>query len=362
MASLANGVAPEPSDSGATPLVRLRNVGRRYGPVVALQGVTLDLVAGEVHCLAGENGAGKSTVIKVLTGAVSRSSGDYEVNGSAVPVQVTPTQIRDMGIGVVYQELSLFPELSVLDNLMMGQFANVGGVLRGGKNARMARSFLERVGLRDLPLRTLVEDLPTATRQLVEVARVLGVEARLVSFDEPTSALSERESEDLLTRIKNLRDQGVGVLYVTHRLEEMFEIGDRVSVLRDGILVETKSIDEYTLDTLVETMVGRPLESLYPGDRTRPGKPVLELKDLEVAGSLRRSTSPSTLVRSLESLGYSAPGDRRYCERFSVRTRCEVDQYSSTEFPQMLLTLAMPHGPGSACSPRIAKNPGSSPN
>ena len=282
--SLANGVAPESSGSGATPLVRLRNVGRRYGPVVALQGVTLDLAAGEVHCVAGENGAGKSTLIKVLTGAVSRSSGDYELNGSAVPVQVTPMQIRDMGIGVVYQELSLFPELSVLDNLMMGEFASAGGVLRNTKNARIARSFLERLGLQDLPLETLVQDLPTATRQLVGVARALGLEGRLVIFDEPTSALSERDSEELLTRIKILRDQGVGVLYVTHRIEEMFEIGDCVSVLRDGILVETKRIDEYTLETLVETMVGRPLARLYPGDRTRPGKPVLELKDLEVGG------------------------------------------------------------------------------
>jgi ABC-type sugar transport system ATPase subunit len=249
-----------------------------------LQGVTLDLAAGEVHCVAGENGAGKSTLIKVLTGAVARSSGDYELNGSAVPVQVTPMQIRDMGIGVVYQELSLFPELSVLDNLMMGEFASAGGVLRNTKNARIARSFLERLGLQDLPLETLVQDLPTATRQLVGVARALGLEGRLVIFDEPTSALSERDSEELLTRIKILRDQGVGVLYVTHRIEEMFEIGDCVSVLRDGILVETKRIDEYTLETLVETMVGRPLARLYPGDRTRPGKPVLELKDLEVGG------------------------------------------------------------------------------
>ncbi|WP_348789942.1 sugar ABC transporter ATP-binding protein [Leifsonia sp. NPDC080035] len=296
----SNGASPELPRSGAAPLVSLRQVSKDYGRVHALDAVTIDLLPGEVHCLAGENGAGKSTLIKVLTGAVPRTSGDYLVGGDDVPVQVSPTQMRDRGIGVVYQELSLFPELSVLDNLLMGSYSSVGGYLRGARNRETAREHLRRVGLEDLSLHALVSDLPTATRQLVEIARVLGHEADLVIFDEPTTALSEHEAGELLSRIAQLRDAGIGILYVTHRIEEMFEIGDRVSVMRDGRLVETNPMSHYTPESLVEAMVGRSLEDLYPGERTQPGEPVLELDELGVAGYAR---PVSLTVRGGEIVG-----------------------------------------------------------
>ncbi len=298
--AISRAAASEPPGSGAAPLVRLARVSKDYGRVRALGSVTLDLLPGEVHCLAGENGAGKSTLIKVLTGAVPRTSGEYSVRGEEVAVQVSPTHMRDRGIGVVYQELSLFPELSVLDNLLMGSYSSAGGFLRGTRNERTAREHLRRVGLEDLSLHALVSDLPTATRQLVEIARVLGHEADLVIFDEPTTALSEHEAGELLTRIKGLRDQGIGILYVTHRIEEMFEIGDRVSVLRDGRLVETNPIGRYTPESLVESMVGRALEDLYPGERTEPGEPILELEELGVAGY---AEPVSLTVRSGEIVG-----------------------------------------------------------
>ncbi|WP_208008375.1 sugar ABC transporter ATP-binding protein [Agromyces protaetiae] len=262
----------------------LRSVSKSYGAVRALDSVSIDFLPGEVHCLAGENGAGKSTLIKILTGAVSRTDGEVAVGGDVVPVQVSPTYMRDRGVGVVYQELSLFPELSVLDNLLMGAFSTVGGFLRGARNSKEAREHLRRVGLEELSLHALVQDLPTATRQLVEIARVLGHKTDFVIFDEPTTALSEREAADLLRRISALRDQGIGVLYVTHRIEEMFEIGDRVTVLRDGTLVETKPMSAYTPESLVEAMVGRNLEDLYPARRPSPGEPVLELRELGVVG------------------------------------------------------------------------------
>ncbi len=282
---LTDRAVPEPLGSGAAaPVIQLRSISKEFGRVRALDQVTMDLFPGEVHCLAGENGAGKSTLIKVLTGAITRSSGELRVHGELIQPAPTPTHMRDRGIGVVYQELSLFPELSVLDNLLMGSFVSTGGFLRGRRNAACAHDHLRRVGLDDLALHALVGDLPTATRQLVEIARVLGNEAQFVIFDEPTTALSEREASDLLARITALRDQGFGILYVTHRIEEMFQIGDRVSVLRDGALVDTAPIARYTPDTLVEAMVGRPVESLYPGERTTPGRPVLELRDLGVLG------------------------------------------------------------------------------
>ena len=266
------------------PVIRLRGAGKRYGSVVALRDVDLDILPGEVRCVAGENGAGKSTLIKVLTGAVERTTGEYHVAGKSVSASAGPLHVRDLGVGVVYQELSLFPELSVLDNLMMGRFDSTLGLIKSSQNRAEARMLLERVGLADLPLHTPLEELPTATRQLVEIARVLGLNAGFIIFDEPTTALSEQESADLLIRIKALRDEGIAILYVTHRIEEMFEIGDTATVLRDGEVVETWPMDHYTPDSLVEAMVGRSVESLYPGQRHVTETSLLEVKNLQVQG------------------------------------------------------------------------------
>ncbi|MEO3926186.1 sugar ABC transporter ATP-binding protein [Micromonosporaceae bacterium B7E4] len=267
------------------PVVRLRGVTKTYGPVTALGDVDLDLLPGEVHCLAGENGAGKSTLIKVLTGAVARDRGEYSVAGVPLGPRPSPVQTRDAGIGVVYQELSLLPDLSVLDNLTMGRFPRrLLGIVDRAAQRRTALDHLDRVGLADLDLDQPVRALPTATRQLVEIARVLGTRAKLVIFDEPTTALSEREAAALLDRVGALRDAGHTVLYVTHRLEEMFAVGDRVTVLRDGRVVATRPIAEYDHDSLIQAMVGRPVQNLYPGERHEIGPPRLEVRDLRIPG------------------------------------------------------------------------------
>ena len=267
------------------PVVRLRGVGKTYGPVTALADIDLDLHPGEVHCVAGENGAGKSTLIKILTGAVVRDGGTYEVRGVTVGAAPSPVEARDLGVGVVYQELSLMPELSVLDNLTMGEFpSGPFGVINRRSQRETAQRHLARLGLGDLDLDEPVSALPTATRQLVEIARVLGGDAALVIFDEPTTALSDQESEDLLEKVKQLRDAGHAVLYVTHRIEEMFDIGDRVTVLRDGRLVETKPMGDHDHDSLIHVMVGRPVENLYPGERHEIGDARLEVRALEIDG------------------------------------------------------------------------------
>jgi ribose transport system ATP-binding protein len=274
----------EPEARVDTPVVQLRNAAKAYGPIQALAGVTFELRAGEVMCLAGENGAGKSTLIKILTGAIKRDSGEYLIDGADIG-NPSPAQTREAGIGVVYQELSLLPDLSVGENLLMGQLPARRGITRPAELRRRAKAMLERVGLDWLDPSTEVLGLSLATQQLVEIAKVLGASPRVLIFDEPTTALSEGETKALLARIHQLRDEGHAVMYVTHHLEEMFEIGDRVTVLRDGGLVTSRPMSDFDQDSLIASMVGRKIESLYPGSNRTIGEPRLTIRGLKPQGA-----------------------------------------------------------------------------
>ncbi|GAB7049766.1 sugar ABC transporter ATP-binding protein [Catenuloplanes indicus] len=284
----------------APPALELRDITKSFGPVRALNGVTLRLPAGRVHCLAGENGAGKSTLIRVLTGALPRDSGDFEIDGRPVPA-ATPAALRQAGVQAVYQELSLLPQLSVAENLYMGRLPSRGGLVRRGALHRSARAALDEVGLHAVEPGDLVETLPAATRQLVEIAKVLTAErVKVIVFDEPTTALTEEESGRLLDHIRRLRARGVAILYVSHRLEEMFEIGDHVTVLRDGALSESGPISGYDEDRLITAMVGREITALYPERTATPGPERL------TARGLRRSADGPAVdlsVRQGEVLG-----------------------------------------------------------
>ena len=281
-------------------VVSLKGVAKRYGPIQALQDVDLELRAGEVHCLAGENGAGTSTLIKILTGAIQRDDGTYEIEGRDMG-NPSPVQARDAGVGVVYQELSLLPDLSVGENLMMGRLPARRGITRPGELKRSARAMLERVGLDWLDPKTPVEETSLAVRQLVEIAKVLGANPRVLIFDEPTTALSESETKALLARIHSLRDEGHAIMYVSHHLEEMFEIGDRVTVLRDGRFARTALMSELDQDGLIASMVGRKIEQLYPHNPDR----TLGDTRLKVVG-LQPQDSPTPIdfeVKAGEILG-----------------------------------------------------------
>jgi ribose transport system ATP-binding protein len=279
-------VTPEstPTQPVQAPVVSLRDAAKSYGPIQALHGVTLELRAGEVMCLAGENGAGKSTLIKILTGAIRRDSGEYLIDGEDFG-SPSPAQAREAGIGVVYQELSLLPDLSVAENLLMGHLPAVRGVTRPAELRRQAGAMLERVGLDWLDPGTEVAALSLAVRQLVEIAKVLGANPRVLIFDEPTTALSESETKALLARIHALRDEGHAIMYVSHHLEEMFEIGDRVTILRDGGLVTCKPMAELDHDSLIASMVGRKIESLYPAGNRTIGDQRLRVRGLVPAGA-----------------------------------------------------------------------------
>ena len=266
-----------------TPYVALADVAKSFGAIQALQDVHLELYLGEVHCLAGENGAGKSTLIKILTGALRRDSGSYQIDGVDAG-HPTPAQARAAGIGVVYQELSLLPDLSVGENLLMGRLPARRGITRPRELRRQAREMLERVDLGHLDPDTQVATLSLAVRQLVEIAKVLGQNPRVLIFDEPTTALSESETAALLGRIKQLRDEGHAIMYVSHHLEEMFEIGDRVTVLRDGKFAASAPMREYDHDSLIAAMVGRKIESLYPASNRTIGAPRLVVSGLRPKG------------------------------------------------------------------------------
>ncbi len=274
------------TSTSATPLVQLNHVSKSFGPVQVLKDVSLEMFRGEVLCLAGENGAGKSTLIKILTGAVSRDAGEYLIDGKDAG-SPSPAQARALGVGVVYQELSLLPDVSVEENLLMGHLPAIRGIVKKGELRARATKMLERVGLNRVDPGMLVSDLTVATRQMVEIAKVLGADARIVIFDEPTTALSEEDAQHLLQLINRLKkEEGVAVLYVTHRLEEIFEIGDRITVLRDGQFITTAPTGEFTHDTLIRSMVGRQIEALYPKrEQKQFGKTVLSVQGLRLRGS-----------------------------------------------------------------------------
>ncbi|MEA2703166.1 MAG: ribose transport system ATP-binding protein [Actinomycetota bacterium] len=263
-----------------TAVLELDGISKAFGPVQALTQVSLRLLPGQVHCLAGENGAGKSTLIKVLTGAHHADSGSYTIEGEPV-TSPTPAALREAGVQAVYQELSLLPHLTVAENLFMGRLPSHRGILDKGDLRTRARAALDEVGLTEVSPDAVVERLPAATRQLVEIAKVLTADVvKVIVFDEPTTALTEAESKRLLEHIKRLRDDGVAMLYVTHRLEEMFEIGDWVTVLRDGGLSETGPMSAYDEDKLITAMVGREITSLYPEQHRQSATPILRVKGL----------------------------------------------------------------------------------
>src|SRR5579872_109602 len=274
------------TSTSSAPLVQLRHITTSYWPVQVLNDVWLDMYRGEVLCLAGENGAGKSTLIKILTGAVARDGGEYRIDGQDVGYP-TPSQARALGVGVVYQELSVLPDVSVEENLLMGRLPAIRGVVNKRSLRAQAIKMLERVGLNKVDPGALISELPVATRQMVEIAKVLGANARIVIFDEPTTSLSDEDAHHLLQLIDRLKkEEGVAVLYVTHRLEEIFEIGDRITVLRDGQFITTAPTSEFTHDTLIRSMVGRQIEALYPQREEKQfGKTLLSVQGLRLQGS-----------------------------------------------------------------------------
>lgn len=263
------------------PLLSLRGVTKRFGGVVALAGVDLNLRVGEIHALLGENGAGKSTLIKVLGGVVRPDAGTIEVDGRPVEVRDAAEADR-LGIRLIHQELSLAPNISVAENILLGREPTRLGVLvdrrrlNASVEALVAELDMPEIG----PVRTPVGGLSVARRQLVEIARALAVRARILVLDEPTASLSQHEADTLLARLGRLRAQGVGIIYISHRLEEIRRLADRITVLRDGRNVGTRDARAVEPGELIRLMVGRDVDAIPPRPVANPGPVVLAVEDL----------------------------------------------------------------------------------
>jgi rhamnose transport system ATP-binding protein len=281
-------------------LLRASDVSKAYAGARALAGVTFDLRVGEVHALVGENGAGKSTLIKIITGAVARDSGSIEVLGQPV-TRIDPHAARALGIAAIYQHPALFPHLTVAENIALS--LERGGIWRRvdwRARRQIAADLLERIGASIDPDRT-VDTLSMPEQQIVEIAKATGAEARIVIMDEPTASLTDREVERLFKVIARLREQGVGIIYISHRLEEVFAVADRITVLRDGRTVGTMPRAGVTPAELIRLMAGREIASVFPKQHVAIGDVALELSGLGHRPSRIHDVSLS--VRRGEILG-----------------------------------------------------------
>ena len=257
-------------------LLELRGIQKRYGGVHALKGVDFDLAPGEVHVLLGENGAGKSTLMGVLSGAVAPDAGTLTLDGKAMTF-ASPREAHAVGIAMIPQELDLVPGLDIAANLFLGNELTRGGVLADRRMKRDAQELLRRAGVA-LDAGLHVSSLRMGERQLVAIAKALSAKARILIMDEPTAALSATEADHLFTVVKDLSARGVGIVYISHRLEEVARIAHRVTVMRDGLVVGTTAPDA-TQAELVRLLVGRPFSDLFPPRAAAVGAPVLHLEN-----------------------------------------------------------------------------------
>ena len=295
-ASPETDVAPGP----AAPLLEVRDIEKTFPGVRALSGVSFEVRAGEVHALLGENGAGKSTLIKIISGVYEPDGGSILIGGRETRF-TSPEDAKRAGVATIYQELLLFPELTVAENIFLGHAprAGMGRIDWRAMRAR-AEALLASLEIDDLAANQVVGALSVGNRQRVEILRALSHDARILIMDEPTAALTESDVTRLFDIVRRLRARGVGIVYFSHRLDEIFAIGDRVTVLRDGAYVGARNVADTNASELVQMMVGRRIDNLFPKTTVPIGAPVLEARDI-VRHPMTKSVSLT--VRAGEIVG-----------------------------------------------------------
>jgi len=279
-------------------LLKITGINKYFPGVKALQDVSLTIAPGEVHGLLGENGAGKSTLIKIISGAYQQDSGTMELDGRGIQIE-TPHRAQLLGIVTIYQEFNLVSSLTIAENIFIGREPQRAGFLDWQALMRQAQELLERLGL-DLNAKQLVRSLSVAEQQMVEIARALSMRSRVIIMDEPTSALSEGEVERLFRIIRDLKAQGISIIFVSHRLEEVMQICDRITVLRDGRNVDSANIKDVSIDDIIRMMVGRSVDDLFHRSKKQQlGDVVLRVSDLS-----RSSDALDIHVRRLENISF----------------------------------------------------------
>ncbi|TRL41233.1 sugar ABC transporter ATP-binding protein [Rhizobium straminoryzae] len=266
--------------SRTPPFVRLAGISKSFGQVKVLKDISFDVRPGEIHALLGENGAGKSTMIKILSGLHQPDGGRMEIEGQPMRF-ASARDANAAGIATVYQELLLFPELTVAENIFLGHYPRKAMGRIDWTAARAgARALLDSLDCHDLDVDTRIATLSVAQRQRVEIAKALSHKARILIMDEPTASLTEKDVTRLMEVVRSLKARGVGIVYVSHRMPEIFALADRVSVLRDGMMIDTRAIADADEATLVSLMVGRSIEQLFPKGEAKIGEPVLDVSRL----------------------------------------------------------------------------------
>lgn len=281
--------------------IKMKDIYKAFGQNQVLSGVSFELQEGEVHALMGENGAGKSTLMNLLTGLHKLDSGTIEIDGKETYFS-DPKKAEQNGIAFIHQELNIWPEMTVLENLFIGrELSSKLGFLNNKKMKALAKEQLERLGV-SISLEKEAGDCSVGQQQMIEIAKALMTDAKVIIMDEPTAALTEREIEKLFGVIRALKKNGVSIVYISHRMEEIFTICDRITVMRDGKTVDTKRIPDTNFHEVVKKMVGRELTERYPERQPNPGRVVLEVKQASKKGVFQNI---SFTVRSGEIVGIS---------------------------------------------------------
>ncbi|MGY4688887.1 sugar ABC transporter ATP-binding protein [Salibacterium sp. K-3] len=273
------------------PLVEMEQIHKSFYGVNVLHGIDFNVRAGEIHALMGENGAGKSTLMKILTGIYASDEGTVRVKGEEVTFS-HPKEAEKAGIAVIHQELNIIPNLSVTENMFLGRPLTYGkwGINRNSEMRQKTTEYLQRLGIDINPDRQAGR-LSVGQQQMIEIARAVSTEAEVIVMDEPTAALTEVEIESLFEVINHLKDSGVGIVYISHRMEEIFQLCDRISVLRDGGYAGTKAVSETSYEEIVKLMVGREIGEKYPPRSTVPGEERLRVENLSDAGGIFENAS-----------------------------------------------------------------------
>lgn len=326
-------------------ILEIKGLTKSFPGVKALEAVDIAIREGEIHALVGENGAGKSTLIKILSGAYHKDKGEIFFDGNAIDIR-NPHHAQQIGISTIYQEFNLAPHLNVTENILLGQLPKRGPMIDWVTARKTASEILDRLGV-SIPMEALVGTLPVAEKQLVEIAKALAHQSRVLIMDEPSAVLGEKDMEKLYQVIRSLKASGMTIIYISHRLVEIFDIADRVTVLKDGGLVGTHNVADVTMPELVKMMIGRDLQDVYPKWKKKFGDVLLEVNNINRPGILE---NVSFQLRAGEIIGIA--GMRGSGRTELVRAIFGADAHSG-EITLSGKKLRI-HSPGDAIQQRVA--------